>query len=101
LISLGQPGMMSRHDSEVEMSDPFTLDLLFLWDKNDPIAYLEAWSYITLRNVASGLQREWRKNSADKPLCHLCGNWKLRLTVTDCSESLNRYARLHESAMGN
>jgi hypothetical protein len=33
------------------MSDPFTLDLLFLWDKNDPMAYLEAWSHITLRNV--------------------------------------------------
>ena len=35
------------------MSEPFTLDLLFLWDKSDPMAYLDAWSHVTLRAVQS------------------------------------------------
>ena len=33
------------------MSKPFTFDMLFLWDKNDPLSNLEVISHVILANV--------------------------------------------------
>ncbi len=37
------------------MSKPFTFDMLFLWDKNDPLSTLEVISHVILANVQTKL----------------------------------------------